>query len=86
MLKITATVRDRGGYFFLFLPLSLSEMSFAIPITRVMQLAEKSHLGRLFCKVTPFLAVMPQKIKIGQSKALPRFLGYDRDLGSHKDV
>ena len=49
------------------------------------QLVEKPSAGRLFYKLTPFLASKPPKIKIGQSRALPRFLGYDLDLEKNPD-
>ena len=40
------------------------------------QLVEKPPAGRFSYKLTPFLAALPPKIKIGQSKALPRFLDF----------
>ena len=40
------------------------------------QLVEKPPIGRFSYKLTPFLAALPPKIKIGQSKALPRFLDF----------
>ena len=49
------------------------------------QLVEKPPLDRIFDQLTPFSTAKPSKTKIGQSLALPRFLGYDLDLGGNPD-